>query len=250
VAGSRGERVFEGPLLTVKYFFDCLDVDFYRSLLYRKIDQKGEIRNHPTALKEAFALGEEIAEGRGEGDDSGQGAVVWEKCEVPSAWIGLLADSHDHVTLLQKAVQICNQNQVGLVLHAGDYVAPFALSVLEELNGPYLGVFGNNDREKIGLENRSGGRVKPGPRHLEIGSRHLLLAHDLERVWGKGSSLASSNRSLDIMVHGHTHRPEVRREGSTLLVNPGEVGGWLTGKASMALLHMGTMETKIVDLAP
>jgi len=249
VGGSRGERIFEGPLLTVKYFFDCLDVDLYRSLLYRKIDQKGDIRNHPTALKEAFALGEGIAEGRAERDASGQEAISWEKCETTSPWIGVLSDSHDHVTLLQSAVGVCNQNQVGLVLHAGDYVAPFALSALEKSNAPYLGVFGNNDGEKIGLQNRSGGRLKPGPRYLKVRDRHILLTHDLERVCGQGASPGPLNPSLDLMVHGHTHRPEVRREGSTLFLNPGEVGGWLTGKASMALLHLETMEAKIVDLA-
>jgi hypothetical protein len=45
----------------MKYFFDVLDVTFYRSLLFRSIDSKGEILEHPTALAEAYALGKEVA---------------------------------------------------------------------------------------------------------------------------------------------------------------------------------------------
>jgi multimeric flavodoxin WrbA len=60
VGGSRGNKVFDGPLLTMKYFFDALDMIFYKSLLYQKIDEKGEIIKHPTALTEAYALGKEL----------------------------------------------------------------------------------------------------------------------------------------------------------------------------------------------
>jgi hypothetical protein len=44
----------------MKYFFDALDVTFYRSLLFNNIDAQGEIREHPTALAEAYALGKEL----------------------------------------------------------------------------------------------------------------------------------------------------------------------------------------------
>jgi len=59
VGGSKGSKIFDGPLLTMKYFFDALDVTFYRSLLFKSIDSKGEILQHPTALAEAYALGKE-----------------------------------------------------------------------------------------------------------------------------------------------------------------------------------------------
>ena len=60
VGGTKGNKVFEGSLLTVKYFFDALDVILYRSLLFKNIDAKGEILDHPTALAEAFSLGKEL----------------------------------------------------------------------------------------------------------------------------------------------------------------------------------------------
>ncbi len=50
-------------LLTVRYFFDALDMEFAGSLLYKQIDAKGAIRQHPTALKEAFELGSAVVIG-------------------------------------------------------------------------------------------------------------------------------------------------------------------------------------------
>ena len=60
VAGTKGNKIFDGSLLTMKYFFDALDVTFYRSLLFKSIDAKAEILEHPTALAEAYALGKEL----------------------------------------------------------------------------------------------------------------------------------------------------------------------------------------------
>ncbi len=61
VGGSRGGKIFDGALLTMKYFFDALDMTFYRSLLIREVDGKGDILKHPTAMVEAYALGKELA---------------------------------------------------------------------------------------------------------------------------------------------------------------------------------------------
>jgi uncharacterized protein len=52
----------------------------------------------------------------------------------------------------------------------------------------------------------------------------------------------------DVIVYGHTHRSEISRRGKTLVVNPGEGGGWITGQATAALLDTGTMEARLFDL--
>jgi multimeric flavodoxin WrbA len=60
VGGSKGKRNFEGIILTVRYFFDALDIDFTNQLLVKEIDQKGAIKNHPTALDDACNLAKEL----------------------------------------------------------------------------------------------------------------------------------------------------------------------------------------------
>jgi putative phosphoesterase len=53
---------------------------------------------------------------------------------------------------------------------------------------------------------------------------------------------------FDVVVHGHTHAPEIRRKGSTLIINPGEICGYLTGKSTLALLDTSKREARIVEL--
>lgn len=60
VGATRGERLFEGAVLTVKYFFDAVGVKYAGDLLIRGIDGKAQIRQHPTALQDAFHLGQQL----------------------------------------------------------------------------------------------------------------------------------------------------------------------------------------------
>lgn len=60
VGGSKGQKIFDGPLLTFRYFLDTIDAVPWRSLTYRGIDAKGDIEKHPSALAEARALGQEL----------------------------------------------------------------------------------------------------------------------------------------------------------------------------------------------
>jgi len=61
VGATKGEKLFEGSILTVKYFFQTIGVDYAGDLLIRGIDKKGEIREHPTALRDAAELGKRLA---------------------------------------------------------------------------------------------------------------------------------------------------------------------------------------------
>ena len=58
---TKGKRLFEGPLLTVKYFFDVLDAEVWRTLLYRELDLEGDVLNHPGYLQEAYEAGKDLA---------------------------------------------------------------------------------------------------------------------------------------------------------------------------------------------
>jgi len=66
VGGATLGKIFDGPLLTMKYFFDALDRTFDRALLYKGVDEKGDIRQHPTAMAEAYDLGKKMAKGSSE----------------------------------------------------------------------------------------------------------------------------------------------------------------------------------------
>ena len=60
VGATKGKNLFEGTVLTIRYFFDAIDVEYSGELLYKKIDSKGAIRDHPTALKDCYQAGRDF----------------------------------------------------------------------------------------------------------------------------------------------------------------------------------------------
>ena len=60
VGATKGQKVFEGAILTVKYFFDALNTEYTGELLYRGVDGKGEILKHPKALEQAREAGRKL----------------------------------------------------------------------------------------------------------------------------------------------------------------------------------------------
>jgi protein-tyrosine-phosphatase len=53
LGATKGQNLFEGVLLTAKYFFDAVGARFDGSLTYKKIEASGDIEKHPTALSDA-----------------------------------------------------------------------------------------------------------------------------------------------------------------------------------------------------
>jgi multimeric flavodoxin WrbA len=67
VGATRGTKLFDGAVLTVRYFFDAVGVKYSGDLLVRGIDNKGQIGEHPEALEDAFRLGQELVRGSRDG---------------------------------------------------------------------------------------------------------------------------------------------------------------------------------------
>ena len=63
VGATKGKKLFDGTLLTVRYFFDPLDMELWRSLLYRGLDFEGDVsKAHVTDYDTRFWA--EIAAGK------------------------------------------------------------------------------------------------------------------------------------------------------------------------------------------
>lgn len=161
--------------------------------------------------------------------------------------IGLVSDTHDRVPAIAMLVARFVEAGASFVLHSGDYCAPFSLAPFREAGLPLLGVFGRNDGDRDGLRAAAatlpaGGEIFESPHSLELGGRSLLLVHDL------GDALARSVEGHEVVVHGCSHRAEVRQRGGTLMINPGEACGWLTGTCTAAVLDLDTLTVERVTL--
>ena len=161
--------------------------------------------------------------------------------------VGLLADTHDRLPAIAELLRRFAEREVSLVIHAGDYCAPFALGPFRDARLPLLGVFGRNDGDREGLlaaaaSLPAGGELYEAPHSLEVEGRSVLVVHDLGDV---------PVRSLDahaIVVHGGAHHAEMRMRGDTLIVNPGEACGWLHGAPGGAVLDLAKRTVEFVSL--
>lgn len=56
-AATSGKKLFDGVMLSVNYFFDVLDMELWKALLYRGLDFEGDVLKHQEYLDEAFDAG-------------------------------------------------------------------------------------------------------------------------------------------------------------------------------------------------
>jgi uncharacterized protein len=159
--------------------------------------------------------------------------------------IGIISDTHENMDKIKSAVLLFNREGVGAVLHGGDIISPITAKEFSALKAPLTGVFGNNDGDKLFLTERF---QEIGTLHKKrwegtLDGKNFLLIHEPDML----DALAASGY-YDVIVYGHTHRAEISRRGKTLVINPGEGGGWITGKATAALLETETMEARLVEI--
>lgn len=163
--------------------------------------------------------------------------------------IGILSDTHDYLEMVDAAVNRLNREGVDLVLHAGDYISPFVVPRLAKLRSPLIGVLGNNDGDHHLLAERFAEH------------EHLSLRGTFASVTAGGMTIGllhGDNRELlqaligrkafNAVIHGHTHRAEVRELGKTLIINPGETCGYLTGRPTIAVLDTVTRCVEMLSL--
>lgn len=161
--------------------------------------------------------------------------------------IGVMADTHDRIEAVERAIEFFNGEGVEHVLHAGDLVSPFVAPKFAKLKAKLHYVWGNNegDREFITARFSEIG-VKPLGcfASLELDGLRISLLHGTnERVV---EALVRSGL-FDVVVRGHTHQAEIV-QGKPLVINPGEVCGYLAGQSTVALLDTTRLSAVIVTL--
>jgi len=158
--------------------------------------------------------------------------------------IGIISDTHDNIFRIAEAVEIFNTSKVELVLHAGDFVSPFTALPFKKLNARMVGVFGNNDGDKILLLKRFSGiaDIYQDYYETEIDGKKIVLMHEPKFV-----NILAASGQYSAVIYGHTHNQDIR-EGKTVVINPGECGGWLSGKSYIAILDLKDMRVEVIEL--
>lgn len=154
---------------------------------------------------------------------------------------------HDHLDHARAAVEEFNRRDCELVVFAGDFVSTFVIPVLRHLNCRLFGCYGDNEGNKVGLAGglRIVGTVGEPPLGFRTadGTR-ILVTHQYELLRG-------DVEGADVVVYGHTHKPNVERDDAgRLFVNPGETSGWTYRRPTIAVLETAPLEAEIIALPP
>ncbi|NVM46368.1 MAG: metallophosphoesterase [Candidatus Lokiarchaeota archaeon] len=167
--------------------------------------------------------------------------------------IAVFSDTHDHRDNILKAVSIINERNVDALIHCGDYIAPFVKLWFNKLNESikkqFFGVFGNNDGEILYLT-QTLGQICDFAKNdhellIELGGKRIFASHmpKQETI----DALADSGK-FDIILSGHTHTMVNKKHNDVLIVNPGELCGYLTNKPTFAIINTETMNAEIVEI--
>lgn len=142
--------------------------------------------------------------------------------------VGVLSDTHGYID--EAALSLLSE--VDLILHAGDIDGPEVLDALQAI-GRVVPVRGN-------MDNGSWAEHLPFEEFVEIGPVLVYLIHDRARI-----SLDPESAGINVVISGHTHRPETIRKKGVLYLNPGSASFPRGGRpASIALLEIA--ESRIV----
>ena len=155
-------------------------------------------------------------------------------------YIGIMSDSHDHLGNIEKAARLLAEKGVQKVVHCGDMIAPFikrALTPFIGKNIELLGVFGNNDGERIGIKKILGEimQIKGDFHEEEWDGKKIAIYHGTD---ARILNAFFDSQNYDLILTGHTHEIRIEQKGKTLLVNPGEICGYLTGKATCGIVDL------------
>jgi len=187
----------------------------------------------------------------------------------------VISDIHDNNESIEKLYDAVNDQKFDSIIFCGDAVAPFTINSLikkfEDITSRYLIVLGNNEGEvfKIvkDISDFSDTRIVFSKDFIitDISNYKALITHGWGSIELTRAIIESLGKSGDykLIFFGHTHQSEITliktdnvvqrviindskktefklnlKELKALIINPGELGGWLTGKKSYVLLEL------------
>jgi putative phosphoesterase len=156
--------------------------------------------------------------------------------------IGVVSDTHNNLRNVRHIVALFNQASVERVIHTGDITQAKTLELFAELTCPLFGVYGNND-ERGPLREvaaRLGFNFHGDCLELDWADRKILVVHDPRDLAG---TLTSRHH---VALHGHTHRCVIERCKDSIVFNPGECAGHMTGRNAVGVLELATLETELL----
>jgi len=158
--------------------------------------------------------------------------------------IGVISDTHGHVSNALAAVRMLEGLNVHAVLHCGDIGSAEIPKLLNAWSAHF--VFGNCDSDTHELRTaieEAGSACYGQFGNLQLGGRRIALLHSHDaNVFRQ----VCTSGDYDLVCYGHTHQAEQRRNGKTLILNPGAL--YRATPHSIATVDLATMEAMILPV--
>ncbi len=160
--------------------------------------------------------------------------------------IAILSDIHDHSENLLRALKLASQTD--LMICCGDLCSPFIILDLgRNYSHPVHIVFGNNDADRFRMANlaREFPQLTLHGEYCELKLDGLTFSvnhfDNIGEAIGKGDA-------FDVVCFGHNHNHAISKNGNCQLINPGEVYGKRTGKATFVIFDTKTRQPELIAI--
>ncbi len=193
----------------------------------------------------------------------------------------IISDTHDNMRALSEIINIIEKDEIDTVIHCGDHVSPFSFNKLAStprIKHLYT-TLGNNEGEifKIVSDYLKDyqGKITLHKDFIfaDIDSVGFLITHGWGDVKTTRRIIQSLGKSGDykFIIFGHTHIPELTfitydnsaitrvrgeipnhtiqthiDEYKSIIINPGELSGWLSGKKTYVILEIMEKNVRIM----
>lgn len=170
--------------------------------------------------------------------------------------IGIISDTHDHVSNIKAAVTYLNAQNVDRIYHCGDWVAPFTFEFFFtecQPQAPVIAVLGNNEGDRYRLVQRLNDSQLPisldqHTNQDEFDGKKAILYHGQDK---RITAALIKSGLYDLVCTGHTHQSLIEKVGQTLHINPGPVTNSAKSKIidnpTLAIYDSTTHTAKIIE---
>lgn len=158
--------------------------------------------------------------------------------------IGVVSDTHNNLKNVRRIVELFNTSAVDAVVHTGDITQAKTLDVFASLKMPLVGVFGNNDQERVELDaaiERHGFEFREPPWEFEWANRRIIVAHDPLELRDR------VHPHHELVLHGHTHLKRLEQADHQLTFNPGECAGHMLGLNAIGVVDLAHLTADVLN---
>lgn len=158
--------------------------------------------------------------------------------------IAVLSDTHGKPEPTRAALEMIRPHSVEAILHCGDIGSAELVELFADWPAHF--VFGNVDEDR-GVFRKAiaeqGQHCHDTFADLTLARIRIAMLHGDDRPRLRETI---DSQKWDLVCYGHTHKPETRRDGSTLVLNPGAL--YRARPRTFAIVQLPSLDVEFLEL--